>query len=63
VRSVCKDRRIRCDEPDMMLLREVAKAELFRRAERGEERRFQGRPRTVTALPPIEKFCGERPVL
>jgi hypothetical protein len=47
----------------MMLLPEVAKAELFRRTERGEERRFQGRPRTVTALPPIEKFCGERPVM
>ena len=63
VRSVCKDRRVRCDKPNTMLQREVAKAELFRRAERGEERRCKGQPRTVTALPPIEKFCGERPVL
>ncbi len=46
-----------------MLQREVAKAQLFRRAERDEERRCEGQPRTVTALPPIEKFCGKRPVL
>src|SRR5208283_4593612 len=63
VRSVCKDRRVRCDEPNTMLQREVAKAELFRRAERGEERRCEGQPRNVTALPPIKKFGGERPVL
>ena len=63
VRSVCKDRRLRRDKPNTVLQGEVAKAELFRRAKPGEERRSEGQPRTMTALPPIQKFCGERPIL
>lgn len=63
VRSVCKNGRLGCDKPNIVLQREVAKAELFCGAKPCDKGWGEGKPRLVTTLSPIQKLCGERPIL
>lgn len=61
--AVGKGRRIGYNKRDIVLQSEVAKDEFFRRAQRGEECRCESEPSSMTPPLPIQKLCGERPIL